>query len=572
MAGMLDPSQLSPDDLSNMGWLAQAQPEGYGWLSGAIAPDIDTLKEQAAAQLAAKMRQQSPTVPPAGGDTFNDRFQGFAPPNGTTAPPLPPPQTIKPAPQPIDVGDSTIPQNATLTSGQMPPGASPVAPPTAPSAPAAPPTSTGPSLLDRLGAGFSDFGAGGRAGGLIGALSGAAQGMSTGQRLDPFGAQNQTVQAFVSRGMPTDLARMAASNPAVLQQILPRIMGVKQQTFTQIGEDMFGNKKYGFVDPVSGAVTPFQGSTPLGGAGAGQTGFGPNTVGGTGQIDSSLKGNDYLAQFPPEIQSAVKAYVAGESMPTGNPRAGYVQAIKTIAQKYGADQGIEVDDNTYAARHKAVTGLASTTPGSLGGQMTYARTSLNHLGDVADAAVNLDNSNGLGIAPLATVINSARGLTTDQAGKVGALADAAGHYGQEVTKYYAGSPGGESEREQFQTSLGGTKSPTQLADVLEQELNLATGKISKTQSTIDEALGPGSKYQVMRPDEQKDVARVQAAIAKLRGISSPTQGAQASTQPSGMPQTPADALAQARDAIAKGANRTQVILRLQQNGINTSGL
>jgi len=343
--------------------------------------------------------------------------------------------------------------------------------------------------------------------------------------------QNQTAQALIARGVPHDVAMAASSNPAILQQMLPQLFGAKQKKFTQVGEDMFGNKKYGFVDEVSGQVTPFAGSTPFGGGGAGG-------AAGGGDVNSDLKGDDYLKQFPPEIQAAVKSYHAGESMPTGNPRAGFTQAVKQIAQKYGQDIGSPADDNTYAAKHKMLTGLASTTPGGIGGQMTYARTSLNHLGDVAEAATALNNSSGLGMAPLADWVNWGRGLTTEQAAKVDALKDRAGHYGQEITKYYAGSPGGEAERTAFQTSLAGTKSPEQLAAVLEAELELARGKISKTQATIDETMGPGSKHQVMTPAEHKDIARTEAAIAKLRGL--PASGGGAPTAaPAGAPAGPA---------------------------------
>jgi hypothetical protein len=325
--------------------------------------------------------------------------------------------------------------------------------------------------------------------------------------------QNMTAQALIARGVPHDVAMAASTNPAILQQMIPQLFGAKQKKFTQIGEDMFGNKKYGFVDETTKEVTPFAGSSPYGGSGGAA-----GSAAGGGEVNSDLKGEDYLKQFPPEIQSAVKAYHNGESMPTGNPRAGFTQAVKQIAQKYGQDIGSPTDDNVYAAKHKMLTGLASTQPGGIGGQVTYARTSLNHLADVGEAATALNNSNGLGIAPLAEMWNSARGLTTDQAAKVDALKDRAGHYGQEITKYYAGSPGGEAERTAFLSSLNGTKSPQQLASVLESELELARGKISKTQATIDETMGPGSKHQVMTPSEQKDIARVEAAIAKLRGL------------------------------------------------------
>lgn len=506
---------------------------GMGWLGGNdAASDDDTVtaqKKAAAAKLAARMRQQSPNVPPAetpAGDTFKSRFGSLSP--GGDLEQNAAPLTNVPLPQPRP--------DMTSASPQAPPQAVPpnlynsAAPPAAANGAnvAQPPAPQSPSMFDKLNTWRGDnsplllaLGAG-----LAGAPSiGAGLGQAF-RNAGPVVQQNQTVQALVKRGMPADMAQLAASNPAALQQILPQLLGVKQQTFTQVGEDMFGNKKYGFVDPVKGTVTPFQGSTPFGTGQAGTAlGVGEN------QVNPQLTGEAYLKQFPAEVQAAVKDYVEGRSMPTGNPRAGFTQAVKMVAQKYGNDIGTPADDNTYAARHKAVTGLASTTPGSLGGQMTYARTSLNHLGDVADAAVDLKNSNGLGLAPLAHLINNTRGLSTEQSGKIAGLSDAAGHYGQEVTKYYAGSPGGEGERQQFQSSLGGAKAPIELADVLQQELNLATGKISKTQATIDESLGPNSKYQVSGPAEQKDIARVQAAISRLRGDAPAASQAQTATTP-----------------------------------------
>jgi hypothetical protein len=571
MPGMLDLSQLTPDQLNSLGWLAGTQWGGSSPYSLADAEDpmgplaANDADTKAAAVIARRMRQQSPSVPPPEEPAPPDDsvfasgsapvFGSLAPPTSATpvnpsanlpasigaaspsltaaasapaiapgnaaAPPLPAPITVKNAPTPInlppvnappvnnDLDNAMLPQNSTPTQGQVTPPAAAAA------------TSDSPSLADKFAAGLANFGVGGREGGILGALSGAGVGLSTGQRFDPMGQANQTVQALVARGMSPDMARLAATNPAALNQILPQLLGAKQFQVSEV-TDSFGNKRPILYNPVTGEARELNISSGSGG-GNGQSGAGG--LANLANVDSSLKGDDYLKQFAPEIQAAVKNYVNGESMPTGNPRQGSVQMVKLIAQKYGADLGQPVDDNTFTARHKAVTGLASTTPGSLGGQMTYARTSLNHLGDVADAAVDLNNSNGLGIAPLATMINTARGLTTDQAAKVAALDDAGGHYGQEITKYYAGSPGGEAERQQFQTSLGGTSSSMQLAAVLEQELGLATGKISKTQSTIDEALGPNSKYQVLRPDEQNDVARVQAAIAKLRGQPAPSAAA-----------------------------------------------
>jgi hypothetical protein len=520
------------------------------WLIG-LSPDD---RAALAKRLQQSMRQQSlSAAAPDGLDdaaaSFDSRFGNFGSLNPTLGSGVPLPQ-----PRPASAPDASPLDNLYLSATTPAPQA----------APTNPSQQQGTSLLDRIGNGLNS-----NAGTLLALGAGFAGAPSIGAGMGrafanaaPFAQQNQTVQALMKRGVPGDLAQMAASNPAALNQMLPRLLGMKQYQVTQT-QDMYGNHGIVLVDPISGTATA---PTYLNAQGQPQGGTpGAMYAGGSAfpGVNSALTGEAYLNQFPTEIQSAVKNYVAGNSMPTGNPRQGFTQAVKMIAAKYANDLGAVADDNTYAARHKAVTGLASTTPGSLGGQMTYARTSLNHLGDVADAAVNLNNSNGLGVAPLATLINKTRQLSTDQAARVGALNDAAGHYGQEITKYYAGSPGGEAERQQFQTSLGGSKSPAELAATLEQELNLATGKISKTQATIDEALGPNSKYQVSGPAEQRDIARVQAAIAKLRGI--PQQQAAPTAQQSNV-------LAQARDAIAKGANKTQVILRLQKMGVSAAGL
>jgi hypothetical protein len=512
--------------------LAQGQPEQSEPVPGIAHGSIPGL-------LGVALNDQVRAARASMGDrptSFADRFgasggsPGPAPVNG--APPMPAPAAagaVPPLGPPVNVGP---PPGASAGSAAPPPLPAPAAPAVPqgqpPSTPAVPPQDNSlvpkDSLIGRMLASANNWRDQNRltllamAGGLAGSQS-IGQGLGRAfsaavpaQQADiKLNQQNQTEQALIAKGVHPDIAKAAASNPTIMQQIIPQLFGAKQKKFTQVGEDMFGNKKYGFVDEVTGAVTPFEGSSPFGGGGGA----------GGGNVNSDLKGDEYLKQFPQEIQAAVKSYHAGESMPTGNPRAGFTQAVKQIAQKYGQDIGSPADDNTYAAKHKMLTGLASTAPGGIGGQVTYARTSLNHLGDVAEAATALDNSNGLGVAPLAHLFNNARGLTTEQSAKVQALKDRAGHYGQEITKYYAGSPGGEAERTAFLSSLSGANAPKELAAVLEAELELARGKITKTQATIDETMGPGNKHQVMTQAEQKDIARTEAAIAKLRGLPAP---------------------------------------------------
>jgi hypothetical protein len=71
---------------------------------------------------------------------------------------------------------------------------------------------------------------------------------------------------------------------------------------------------------------------------------------------------------------------------------------------------------------------------------------------------------------------------------------------------------------------------------LEAELQLAQGKISKTQAQIDGTLGPNNRFRVVGPNEQKDIQRVQTAIARLRGVTPAAGGAAAPAPASGSAQ------------------------------------
>ena len=301
---------------------------------------------------------------------------------------------------------------------------------------------------------------------------------------------------------------------------------------SQIGEDQFGNKIFGTIDKDTGKVTPIQ--APTGGAGQAVA---------PGGVDNSLVGDDYLKQFSPEVQAAVKNYVGGMSMPTGNPRQGFAQTVKTIAQKYGNDIGVPADDTSFNARRAMRNNLSVATPSSLGGQINTGNTAIGHLADLSNAVVDLRNVD-LGSTWLSHAANTVRGWSTDQAAKVNALQDAAQHYGQEITKFYAGSPGGEAERQSFLSKLDAANSPQQLGAVIQTEAELMPARLSSIQNQIQGTLGPmASQYPVIRPDSQKALDTINGNIAKLRGV------APASTAPAaakaGAP-SQADLLAEAR--------------------------
>src|SRR5262252_4278177 len=65
-------------------------------------------------------------------------------------------------------------------------------------------------------------------------------------------------------------------------------------------------------------------------------------------IDATKRGEEYLSQFPAEIQQGVRDYVHGFTMPTGNPRRENV--VKIVAGKYGADINLPANDANFKVR------------------------------------------------------------------------------------------------------------------------------------------------------------------------------------------------------------------------------
>lgn len=190
------------------------------WLAPPDSDSVSDAKDAASQKLAAAMRQQSPNVPPApGADTFDQRFQNAGWLMNQVPPDVPLPQ-----PRPASAPGPGAPMN--INPAALPPNAAPVQGPAPPAAQPAPQASSGPGLMDRITAALANFGPGGRQGGFLGALGGSIQGAATGQRLDPLGQQNQTVQALTSRGIAPDLAQLISRDPQTLNQLLPLMMGI----------------------------------------------------------------------------------------------------------------------------------------------------------------------------------------------------------------------------------------------------------------------------------------------------------------------------------------------------------
>lgn len=437
------------------------------------------------------------------------------------------PNTAMPGPQ--GGGGAGLPPNA------QPAMQPPQGPPQAPQMPqmqpgqAPPQFQSGPPMVQG-GMGERALGALGgftNAKGFLPAITNAITTMATGRVTDPveYGRQtqqqNQTAvyQALRQAGIEHGPAMAAALSPEAAKAILPEAFGAPK--IVQTGESPIGktfhmqqgNKLY----PI-GAEGGGPGSI-AGGGGGSDTGNISLLAPGRKAIDSSLSGDEYVNQFGPEVQAAVKAYISGEVMPSGNPRMqGITSFAKTVAQKWGQDTGQPVGDAIYSQRRTFRAGLGSATTGA-GGQAKSFNQGISHMAELADTLKALENKDILGIPMLSNITNTAReAMDTKQAG----IADKAHSIGQtlagEVGKLFSGSAGGgvherELTRERFST----VKSPVQMAAALEGTLQMMHGGLTALESRRDEVLGPNSNVEFVSKETRGNIAKIEQVIRELRG-------------------------------------------------------
>lgn len=416
------------------------------------------------------------------------------------------------------------PQNPFAARAQFTPGMPPqTQQPQMPQAPAQPSQQDAPLL--------GNSGIGGLGPTLSGLLSFIAprhtQGLMQQQQLQQQQqALNTSYQALKSSGVPDSVARAAALNPEILKTIAPAYFDTApklQKTGTDplTGQDSFATyspKNPGVLRPVT-TGQPGQ-AQPVGGSSL--------FANGVSNVDQSLTGDDYLNQFSPEVKAAVKAYINGDVMPTGNPRQKTISTFaKTIAQKYGQDTGTPVSDALYSQRRMYRSQLGSNTPNSAGGQAKAFNQGIEHMDALASTLEGLKNSNGFGIPFVADAINSGRQmLSTDQS----AISDKAKGIGQtlagEVGKLFSGTAGGGvHERALTMERFSTVKSPAQLGAALEATLEVMKGGLTALQQRRDEVLGPNSDVRFVNPETEKKIARIQEVIDRLKGGSQPAASA-----------------------------------------------
>lgn len=339
--------------------------------------------------------------------------------------------------------------------------------------------------------------------------------------------QNQTAQFLAQRGMPPELAQLAVNNPDVLKSLLPRLFGVGKQYQHITVTDAMGNPHVLTFDPDTGQIKPVSGT-------------GGVDLGGGIDTDAAVAATkDYMEKgaIPKnsdlaDLVAATHAYMTGGVMPTGNPRQRAIASnAKLIAQRVAMDLGRPelADDALYPARRTMSVDLAKSSNSSMGGILTNGGSAFDHLAELSEAMArqgqygsssSIPGSQGMA-AGWNWLTNQPALASTDTAGRMTAVTNIAGHYGQESTKFYSGIGAGDAaERARALEAVAQKGSTaTEQADFLLAERNLMLDRLRNKVNQVDNTLGESAinkKFPTFRGDLEKALTKIDANIAKLR--------------------------------------------------------
>jgi hypothetical protein len=332
--------------------------------------------------------------------------------------------------------------------------------------------------------------------------------------INPFTPENVRTALTQEYKLRADAAQKAA-DPMRALDMQSKQLGIKkaQQDLNKpevrsFGKDAAGNERFGYVDPNDNQVHLYDV---------------PQTqTGTTGDFETALKGGvsgeDLYNYIPKDQVNTVKGMIEGRIPPPNATARSSPRTLQLLNYASAIDPNF--DATTWKSRSTFNQQFGSQAPSSIGGQKVLMGTALGHLGEVADSAAKLGNVNGLGIAKVGHLANYVKNQTTDQAAIANALEDKVAKFSGEVGKLYSGSHGGGvHEREDTRNRLGSNLTAAELAAGLEASKDLI---LSKQKALADQAstiFGPerSQKFDFIGPEGREAIAKIDSAIAKLRG-------------------------------------------------------
>lgn len=525
-----------------------------GAFPGVVAPPVDPVDEAAQAEAARvawadKLRRGqrretpfgAPSVPFGALGAGMDLPASIAPPvaeaSATVAPqfdgPIPMPRARPkeadgaPSEQPTDLSAAAITSPTNISA--VPNSSLP--PPPAPTAPEQP--STFGSLASGIMGGLKNNSAT-----LLALGAGLAGAPNVGQGISRAAAaaipasqadqknrlvmqnQQQTLQALLNAKVPPNMALAALTNPEIMKAVSAKYLETKARVPHKIGTDLNGNDIMGSFDPNTGKYYGAN-NQELGASGtAGLPDAGGGLLAkGVTELNQELPADEFKAQFSPQVQAQMDAYIRGDTMPTGNPRLkGSATKIKEWATLYGSKAGVPVSDATFSERRKYRTELGSTSANSAGGQAKAFNQAVEHADGLATQLEKLNNYDPVGISFVGHTLNSIRQLGSTQGGIVKEAERLGQTLAGEVGKLFSGSAGGGvHERELTRKAFDTVSTPKELAGALRGTLETMEGGLRALEQRRDQVLGPNHNVELVNAETQKKIVRIREVISRLEG-------------------------------------------------------
>jgi hypothetical protein len=389
---------------------------------------------------------------------------------------------------------------------------------------------------------------------LMGMFGGGAQGAqgdqgSLGSRLMAggpgalYGAPNGVFPGAQGPGSGYDLKQALQQAGAALQMpynasgsaALMNAATKEGPQFGQIGEDIAGNKTFGWINKANRSISPATMTQPpvaagdaANGAAYSAAGVGTAGVGGMsdllGKIETAKANGasqeDLMKMVPPQLQPYTNSILNYQGIPA---TLGRNATLKTNVTLLAHAIDPSYNEMTYPAQLNYMKGLNSAVAGSTGGQRNAIGTYLEHLATQSDALVGMGNSNGPlgddmpGGDALARAQNHIKNTSADQAAKAGALEQINQKTAGEGMKMYAGSSGGGvAERAAMADRYSANMTPKAMAASLQTDLQLVAGKAATMQQqAVNAGMSPGRVEFIMAP-QKAAIARIEANVAKLQ--------------------------------------------------------
>jgi hypothetical protein len=286
-----------------------------------------------------------------------------------------------------------------------------------------------------------------------------------------------------------------------------------------IGEDQYGNKQYGFVDPSTGKVTPYA-------AQQGQPGQPDATT-----TDPNLHGADYMATLPPPMQTQVQAIIEGRAAyPTGT-------LLKSPQWQRIAEAVTRVDPTFEAgnatARVKARVEFETGAQNSPGSQIQAGNTAIDHLALLTGAADKLPSTSGSEFGPIGSYVTGKAGEMTTAGQAATAKYNAeVGNFAKEMVRYLTGGEGTVADRQGIMNSLSATLTPEARKAVINGYVDQMNEKKGELQARWHNAMGPMvPDFATLSPQAQRSLGTI-SQWSDPTGAAAPTGGQPAAAGPS----------------------------------------